>query len=204
MSNNYTSSDIKTLSEIEHIRQNAGMYIGLTTTPNHLLYEVLDNALDEANAGYANLILVAINNETGITTIADNGRGIPFENNTIPMIATKLFSGGKFNKTSESSPYGTAIGLHGIGLVAVTALSEWADITVYRDGKKAYYKFVDCKVVEEKIEDFDCSKKPCSTCVRFKPDAKYFESIKMELNSIKTRLELASIHIDQLRLIFSR
>ena len=202
MSDNYTSSDIKTLTEIEHIRQNAGMYIGLTTTPNHLLYEVLDNALDEANAGYANLILVAINNETGITTIADNGRGIPFENNTIPMIATKLFSGGKFNKTSESSPYGTAIGLHGIGLVAVTALSEWADITVYRDGKKAYYKFVDCKVVEEKIEDFDCSKRPCSTCVRFKPDAKYFESTKMELNSVKTRLELASIHIDQLRLIF--
>lgn len=202
MSNNYTASDIKTLSEIEHIRQNAGMYIGLTTTPNHLLYEVLDNALDEANAGYANLVLVAIDNESGITTIADNGRGIPFENNTIPTIATKLFSGGKFNKTSESSPYGTAIGLHGIGLVAVTALSEWVEITVYRDNKKVYYKFVDCKVVDEKIEDFDSSKRPCSTCVKFKPDAKYFESIKMDIDPVRTRLELASIHIDNLKLIF--
>lgn len=202
MSNNYTASDIKTLSEIEHIRQNAGMYIGLTTTPNHLLYEVLDNALDEANAGYANLVLVAIDNETGITTIADNGRGIPFENNTIPTIATKLFSGGKFNKTSESSPYGTAIGLHGIGLVAVTALSEWVEIVVYRDNKKVYYKFVDCKVVDEKIEDFDSSKRPCSTCVKFKPDAKYFESIKMDIDPVRTRLELASIHIDNLKLIF--
>lgn len=202
MSNNYTASDIKTLSEIEHIRQNAGMYIGLTTTPNHLLYEVLDNALDEANAGYASLVLVAIDNETGITTIADNGRGIPFENNTIPTIATKLFSGGKFNKTSESSPYGTAIGLHGIGLVAVTALSEWVEIVVYRDNKKVYYKFVDCKVVDEKIEDFDSSKRPCSTCVKFKPDAKYFESIKMDIDPVRTRLELASIHIDNLKLIF--
>lgn len=202
MSNNYTASDIKTLSEIEHIRQNAGMYIGLTTTPNHLLYEVLDNALDEANAGYASLVLVAIDNESGITTIADNGRGIPFENNTIPTIATKLFSGGKFNKTSESSPYGTAIGLHGIGLVAVTALSEWVEIVVYRDNKKVYYKFVDCKVVDEKIEDFDSSKRPCSTCVKFKPDAKYFESIKMDIDPVRTRLELASIHIDNLKLIF--
>ena len=202
MSNNYTASDIKTLSEIEHIRQNAGMYIGLTTTPNHLLYEVLDNALDEANANYASLVLVAIDNNSGITTIADNGRGIPFENNTIPTIATKLFSGGKFNKTSESSPYGTAIGLHGIGLVAVTALSEWVEITVYRDNKKVYYKFVDCKVVEEKIEDFDSSKRPCATCVKFKPDAKYFESIKMDIDPVRTRLELASIHIDNLKLIF--
>ena len=200
--NTYTASDIKTLSEIEHIRQNAGMYIGLTATPNHLLYEVLDNALDEANAGYASLILVAIDNKSGITTIADNGRGIPFENDTIPTIATKLFSGGKFNKTSEASPYGTAIGLHGIGLVAVTALSEWVEITVYRDNKKVYYKFIDCKVSEHTIEDFDSSKRPCSTCVRFKPDKKYFESTEMEISSVKTRLQLASIHIDNLKLIF--
>lgn len=212
-SSEYTSNDIKTLSEIEHIRQNAGMYIGLTTTPNHLLYEVLDNSLDEANSlnkkilkeGNTNkstiLIYVSIDNEAGITTIADNGRGIPFENNTIPTIATKLFTGGKFNKAAEGSPYGTAIGLHGIGLVAVTALSEWVEITVIRDGKKAYYKFVDCKVAEEKIEDYKEAKKPYSTCVRFKPDAKYFESIKMDIAPVKTRLELASIHIESLSTI---
>ena len=111
----YTSKDIKELSQLEHLRQNASMYIGGTENPTHLLYEVLDNALDEANAKFANLVLVKLDQENGIYTVADNGRGSPFDNGALVKIATKMFSGGKFKK-GEGSAYGTAIGLHGIGM----------------------------------------------------------------------------------------
>lgn len=197
----YTSASIQELSPLEHLRLNPAMYIGDSDTPTHLLYEILDNALDEANAKYASLVLVKLDLENGIYTIADNGRGIPFEDGALIKVATKMFSGGKFKK-GENSAYGAAIGLHGIGMFAVTALSEWVKITVYRDGKKVYYKFVNCEVAEEKIEDFDCSKKPASTVVEFKPDKKYFDSVKVDVNRIRMRLQLASVHIDQLRLIF--
>jgi len=198
----YTDADITTLSEIEHIRQNAGMYIGLTSNPNHLVYEVLDNALDEANEKHASLILVSIDSKTGICTIADNGRGIPFTNNTIPTIVTKLFSGGKFKKENKDSAYRTAIGLHGVGLVAVAALSDFVEVTVYRDNKKVYYEFVDCKVSKHTIEDFDTAKRPCATCIRFKPTPKYFESSQFDYASLRVRLEVASIQIEHLKLIF--
>ena len=197
----YTSASIQELSPLEHLRLNPAMYIGDSDTPTHLLYEIFDNALDEANAKYASLVLVKLDLENGIYTIADNGRGIPFEDGALIKVATKMFSGGKFKK-GENSAYGAAIGLHGIGMFAVTALSEWVKITVYRDNKKVYYKFVNCEVSEEKIEDFDCSKKPASTVVEFKPDKKYFDSVKVDVNRIRMRLQLASVHIDQLRLIF--
>lgn len=197
----YTEKDIITLTEVESIRQNPGMYIGSTVNPNHLLYEALDNALDEANAGYADLILVSVDNKNSIFTIADNGRGIPFKDDTIIKITTKLFTGGKFKKGETSSSYKAAIGMHGVGLVAVNALSEWMEVLVYRDNKKVYYRFEDCKVVKHTEEDFDCSKKPCSTCIKFKPIQKYFESIKIDTEPVRTRLELASVHIDKLRLI---
>lgn len=200
-SKSYTGSSIQELSPLEHLRLNPAMYIGDSDTPTHLLYEILDNALDEANAKYASLVLVKLDLENGIYTVADNGRGIPFDNNALVKVATKMFSGGKFKK-GEDSAYGAAIGLHGIGMFAVTALSEWVKITVYRDNKKVYYKFVDCKVAEEKIEDFDTTKRPASTVVEFKPDKKYFDDIKVNVDRIRMRLQLASVHIDQLRLIF--
>ena len=200
-SSQYTEKDIITLTEVESIRQNPGMYIGSTVNPNHLLYEALDNALDEANAGYADLILVSVDNKNSIFTIADNGRGIPFKDDTIIKITTKLFTGGKFKKGETSSSYKAAIGMHGVGLVAVNALSEWMEVLVYRDNKKVYYRFEDCKVVKHTEEDFDCSKKPCSTCIKFKPIQKYFESTKIDTEPVRTRLELASVHIDKLRLI---
>lgn len=200
-SSSYTSKDIKELTQLEHLRKNPGMYIGLTDTPTHLLYEVLDNALDEANAGHASLVLVKLDQDKGIYTIADNGRGIPFEDDAIIKIATKMFSGGKFEK-GENSAYGAAIGLHGIGLFAVSGLSDYMKVTVYRDNKKVYYKFVDCEVKEHTIEDYDTSKKPASTVIEFKPSKKYFETTKVDVPLIKTRLQLASVHIENLRLIF--
>lgn len=200
MSDNYTESDIITLSEVEAIRQNPGMFIGSTENPNHLLYEALDNALDEANNGYADLILVSVDNKNSVFTVADNGRGIPFGDNKIVEITSKLYSGGKFKKGSKN--YKAAIGMHGVGLVAVNALSEWMEIVVYRDNKKVYYKFENFKVVKNTIEDFDCSKKPCSTCIKFKPLKKFFDSDKIDLKPLRTRLELATVHIEKLRLAY--
>lgn len=202
MNSSYSEKDIVTLSEIENIRQNSGMYIGATDTPTHLLFEVLDNSLDEATAGFADLILVSLDTKSGIYTVADNGRGIPFKNNTLVQIATKMFTGGKFKKGENSQSYKIASGLHGIGLVAVTALCDWVEFIIYRDNKKAYFRFEDCKLVKEEVTDFDCTKKPCSTCIKFKPSKKYFESDVVNVKPILTRLQLASVHIEKLRLIY--
>jgi DNA gyrase/topoisomerase IV subunit B len=196
----YDHKNIKTLSEIEHVQTNPGMYIGEVDKPNHLIYEVLDNALDEANAKHASLIGVFIDNVKNIFTVSDNGRGIPIGDNTIPRVATKLFSGGKFSKGSEGSAYGIAAGLHGIGLVAIAALSDWLEITVYRDDKRAFYRFENSVLVKEEIVDFTDTK-PFSTQISFKPSKKYFESIKMDVSPIRERMKIASIHIPHLKLI---
>jgi len=196
----YDHDAIQTLSELEHLRLNPGMYIGETDRPNHLLYEILDNALDEANGGHADLIGIFIDTKKSVYTISDNGRGIPISNNVIPIIATKLFSGGKFSKNGETGAYGIAAGLHGIGLVAVTALSDWLEITVYRDGKRAHYRFEDATLVEDTITSFD-GDIPFSTQISFKPSKKYFESLNMDILPIKDRLKIASIHIPKLKLI---
>ena len=188
----YTHDDIQVLSELEHIRLNPNMYIGDTTYPNHLFYEVLDNALDEANAGHATLIGVFINTKKNEVTISDNGRGIPITGNTVKTIATKLFSGGKFKKGNESSAYGIAAGLHGIGLVAVTSLADYMEVIVYRDNKKASYRFEDGKFISEIIIDFDSSKRPFSTSVCFRPSKKYFQTTQFDIEPIKDRNDTAT------------
>jgi DNA gyrase subunit B len=197
----YTEKDIQVLSELQHIRKNTGMYIGETINPNHLLYEVLDNSLDEANAKHASLVGIFIDTKEKTCTISDNGRGIPFTGDVIQTIATKLFSGGKFKKGEEGSAYGIAAGLHGIGLVAVTALSVWVEFIIYRDNKKAIFRFEDATLVKKEIVDFDSAKKPFSTQVSFKPDKKYFETVDFNLNPVRERLNIASIGIPHLKLI---
>ena len=197
----YDHNSIEVLTELQHIRQNAGMYIGDTTVPNHLLYEVLDNSLDEANAKHANLIGVFIDTKKNTITISDNGRGIPITGNTVQTIATKLFSGGKFKKGSDNSSYGIAAGLHGIGLVAVTALADWMDVIVYRDDRKGTYRFEDGKFVSEKIIDFPSKDRPFSTSVCFKPAKKYFQTLEFDIAPVRERMKLASVHIDHLKLV---
>ena len=201
MSEDYSHEDIKELTDFQHIQKNPELYIGQTKSPTHLVYEALDNALDEAQAGYANLIGVVINTKDKTCIVSDNGRGIPMENDTIIKIATKLHTGGKFEKGEAGKAYKIAAGLHGIGLVAITALSEWVSIIVYRNGKKGTYKFKSSKVIDKTIEDKDGKDKPFSTQITFKPDAKFFESVDIEIKSIRERLRLASIHIPKLKLI---
>lgn len=176
------------------------MYIGDSVNPNHLIFELLDNALDEAQAGYATIIGVQIDTKDHVVRVADNGRGLPFENGTVETVCTKLFSGGKFSK-GEEGVYKIASGLHGIGIVAVNALSEEMVVEIFRDGKKAKYSFADAKVVSSEIVDYK-DKTPFSTQIAFKPNKKYFETLTFDLPSIVDRLELASVHVKELRILF--
>ncbi len=200
MSTEYSHTDIIELSDFEHIQQNPSMYIGETKNPNHLIFEALDNALDEAQAGHANVIGVFVDEKEGTCIVSDNGRGIPFENDTIVKIATKLFTGGKFKKGEDSASYKIASGLHGIGLVAITALSDYVAITIYRDNKKVYYKFKESKVIEHTRTEF-LGDRPFSTQILFKPNKKFFETVKFDLEPVRSRLKLASVHIDKLKLV---
>jgi DNA gyrase/topoisomerase IV subunit B len=201
VSQGYDERHIQTLSELQHIRQNRGMYIGDTERPNHLLYEVLDNSLDEASAKHASLIGVFIDPKEHICTVSDNGRGIPFTGNVIETIATKLFSGGKFKKGEVDSAYGIAAGLHGIGLVAVTALSDWVEFIIYRDNKKAIFKFEDAKLKNKEIIDYPSDKRPFASQVSFRPSKKYFESLDFDIDPVRERLRLASVGIPHLKLV---
>jgi len=200
MDQDYTHESIRVLEEIEHIQTNPGMYIGDTANPTHLVFELLDNALDEAQAGHANLVGIEIDTKKHIVSVADNGRGIPIENDTINTIATKLFSGGKFDK-GQKGVYTIASGLHGIGIVAVTALSEFMEIEVHRDNQHAHYKFENAKATESNVEPVTADKTPFSTQVLFKPHKKYFEALTFDIQMIRDRLKIASVHIPSLTLI---
>jgi DNA gyrase/topoisomerase IV subunit B len=135
----YSAKDVRVLKEVEHIRLNPGMYIGDTTNPVHLIEEALDNALDEALAGYATIIAVLIDTKSGQFSVLDNGRGIPLSNDTPVIVSSKLFSGAKFQ--DKKSAYQISSGLHGVGLVAVNALSKEYVVEVYRDKNYAKYQF---------------------------------------------------------------
>ena len=195
----YDHSSIKKLGDIEHIRKNKGMYIGESNNPNHLIYEIIDNALDEAQGGHATLLGIQIDTKEDSVTIADNGRGIPIDKGTIHLVATSLHTGGKFEK-GESGVYKIASGLHGIGIVAVTALSNRMGIEVYRDGKHAVYEYVNARKMKEEVTDHT-GKTPFSTQVSFIPDKQYFESLKFDIPALRDRLHIACIHTKNLRCI---
>ena len=192
MSNNYTSSDIKVLDEIVHIQKNAGMYIGETENPVHLIEELLDNSLDECVGGYGRIVAINIDTKKFIYSGIDNGRGIPLENNVPKVISTKLFSGAKFQ--GEKSAYEVCSGKHGVGLVAINALSELYEIEIYRDNKHALFKFENSKFKNETIESFN-QDVPFSTKITFKPSGKYFEKLIPNIDRIRKRLVVASVEL---------
>ncbi|MCF7927054.1 MAG: hypothetical protein K9L74_05715 [Candidatus Izimaplasma sp.] len=188
----YTHKDIKTIDElIDHIRQNVGMYAGETETPLHLFEECFTNSLDEAIAGYANIIAINIDSKENIYEIVDNGRGIPMDNDVPISISTK-FSGGKFknNKTA----YKISAGRHGVGLVVVNALSSFYQIEVYRDKKHGKFRFDNGKLNENNIEKYK-DKVPFSTRISFKPDEEYFNEKLIPFDKIRNRLLTASVEL---------
>ena len=140
----YSAEEIQVLEGLEAVRKRPGMYIGSTDLPglHHLVYEAVDNSIDESMAGYCDKILLEIMPEQ-VIRISDNGRGIPIDDHpkfnvsTVEVVLTKLHAGGKF----ENSAYKVSGGLHGVGISVVNALSNWLEVDVFRDGIHYHQRF---------------------------------------------------------------
>ena len=196
---NYKAEHIQVLEGLEAVRKRPGMYIGSTSTDglHHLVYELVDNSIDEAMGGYCDFIEVNINSDNSIT-VKDNGRGIPVETHkkmdkpTVEVVMTQLHAGGKFG----GEGYKVSGGLHGVGASVVNALSKWLVIEVaWEDGKIYRQKFKrgvplhDLKVVEEKENLIT------GTEINFKPDPEIFDEINFEYEKLTQRLkELAFLN----------
>ena len=200
MSNNYQAGDITVLEGLEAVRKRPGMYIGTTSERglHHLVWEVVDNSIDEALAGYCNKIIVNVlpNN---IIEVIDNGRGIPtglhpkYGKSALEIVLTVLHAGGKF----ENDNYKVSGGLHGVGVSVVNALSEWLEVTVRTDGKIWYQRY-DRGIPEEDVKEIGVAgKDEHGTTVRFKADYEIFETLVYDYNTLKNRLkELAYLNKD--------
>ena len=189
MTKGYSASDVRVLQEVEHIQLNPGMYIGDTTNPVHLIEEALDNALDEALAGHAKIIAVIIDTKLNKFSVLDDGRGIPIDGDTAITVSSKLFSGAKFQ--DKKSAYEISSGLHGVGLVAINALSEDYTVEVYRDNQHAFYNFKNAKLKQKQVKAFT-EERPFATKIEFTPDKKFFETLEPNLDRIRMRLTTAS------------
>jgi len=196
MAQDYKADSIQVLDGIEHVRKRPSMYIGSTGHEglHHLVYEVIDNSIDEALAGYCKDISVVIK-ERNIVEVEDDGRGIPVDIHptekvsALELVMTKLNAGGKFdNKT-----YRISGGLHGVGVSVVNALSEWLEVTVCREGKVYYQRYGRGKP-ETKLEIRDLCNKS-GTKIIFKPDKKIFKDINFNFDVLSRRLrELAFLN----------
>ena len=187
--NEYDASEIQVLEGLEAVRKRPGMYIGSTSSSglHHLVYEIVDNAIDEALAGYCTDILVQIN-EGNTITVVDNGRGIPVDiqaqtgRPALEVVYTVLHAGGKFG----GGGYKVSGGLHGVGASVVNALSEWLTVQVHRDGKIYEMKFSRGKITEEMtvVGTTDHT----GTTVTFKPDPEMFEDTVYNYDTLHTRM----------------
>jgi len=192
----YSAEQIEVLSDLEAVRKRPGMYIGGVGVRglHHLLWEIIDNSIDEALAGYCNRIVVTLHKD-GSASVEDNGRGIPvevhseFKKSALEIVMTKLHAGAKFSK----KVYKVSGGLHGVGLSVVNALSEWLEVWVKRNGKVYYQRYERGKpVTEVKVIG---EAKDTGTKIRFKPDPEIFEVTEFSYDIVAQRLrELAFLN----------
>ena len=185
----YDASEIQVLEGLEAVRKRPGMYIGSTSVSglHHLVYEIVDNAIDEALAGYCTEINVTINEGNSIT-VADNGRGIPVDiqaqtgKPALEVVYTILHAGGKFG----GGGYKVSGGLHGVGASVVNALSEWLQVQVHKDGKIYEMRFARGKVTQPMTVVGETEK--TGTTVTFQPDPEMFEELEYSYETLHTRM----------------
>ena len=189
MEQDYNAESITVLKGLEAVRKRPGMYIGSTSENglHHLVYEVVDNSIDEALAGYCDTIGVVIGADNSITVV-DNGRGIPVDQHPVEKLPgvelalTVLHAGGKFDKNS----YKVSGGLHGVGVSVVNALSEWLEVTVDRDGSRHTMRFVRGTTVQKlKVVG---KARATGTTVHFKPDPEIFTVLEYSYTTLADRL----------------
>ncbi len=193
---NYDTDSIQVLEGLAAVKKNPAMYIGSTDERglHHLVFEVVDNSIDEALAGYCVKIDVSLN-ENGTVTVNDNGRGIPvaihkkYKKSGLELVMTTLHAGGKFDKQA----YKVSGGLHGVGVSVVNALSSWLEATVKRDGHKYVQKY-DHGVAVAPVKNIG-ETKTTGTTITFLPDPEIFETTEIKYETIATRLkELAFLN----------
>ena len=202
MSNTYNADAIEVLTGLDPVRKRPGMYTD-TTRPNHLIQEVIDNSVDEALAGHASHLNLQLNKD-GSVEVSDDGRGMPVDKHKgekvsgVELILTRLHAGGKFSNKN----YQYSGGLHGVGVSVVNALSLYLEVTVKRDGKvyamsfKAGEKASELKVIDT------VGKRNTGTTVKFLPDGKYFDSVKISIARLKHVLRAKAVLCSGLRVSF--
>jgi DNA gyrase subunit B/topoisomerase-4 subunit B len=201
----YTGKDIQVLEGLEPVRKRPGMYIGGTGAPglHHLLWEIVDNAVDEATNGYASRINVTLHADGRSVTVEDNGRGIPVDDHpekgvpAVQVIMTTLHSGGKF----DASNYITSGGLHGVGASVVNALSEQMVVTIKRDGTAYRQEFRKGTPVGD-LEVVDDDARGTGTAITFRPDPEIFESVDFDATRIHENLEVKTYLNRDLKIVY--
>lgn len=187
----YGADQIQILEGLEAVRKRPGMYIGSTSLRglHHLVYEIVDNSIDEVLAGFCDMVDVTINKDNSVTVI-DNGRGIPVGINhkagipAVEVVFTVLHAGGKFG----GGGYKVSGGLHGVGASVVNALSEWLEVTIYSEGKIYRQRYERGHVVYKLKVIGECEPEKTGTTVTFLPDKEIFEDTVFDFNTLKQRL----------------
>ncbi|HQT80873.1 MAG: DNA topoisomerase IV subunit B [Ferrovum sp. 37-45-19] len=196
-SSKYNESSIRVLKGLEPVKERPGMYTR-TQDPTHIIQEVIDNAADEALAGYATKIFVVVHNNHSITVV-DNGRGIPVGIHpeegepTIQLVFTRLHAGGKFDKKSGQGAYAFSGGLHGVGVSVTNALSKQLDVIVKREGKIYQISFSDGNVIVPLKVIGHCDKNDTGTQITVTPDPKYFDQPHVSVNELERVLRSKAV-----------